>query len=82
VETSLGLLINTSFFYALHRKNDKNYIAAEKIFHSDIWKLKKPVLTSCLVVEETYTLAIFRTKNDLKLLKDLNLLFWGEGSIF
>lgn len=78
----MGFLIDSNYFYALHRKNDKNYKAAARIFNSDIWNLKGPALTSCLVINETYTLAMYRTKNNKKLLKDLDLLFWSDDRFF
>ena len=78
----MGILIDTNFFYALHRKNDKNHNAAKRIFNSDIWKLKGPAITSSLVINETYTLAIYRTKLNKKLLKDLDLFFWSEDRFF
>jgi predicted nucleic acid-binding protein len=78
----MGILIDSNFFYALHRKNDKNYNAAKKIFNSDIWKLKGPALTSSLVVNETYTLAMYRTKFNKKLLNDLDQIFWSEDRFF
>ncbi|MBD3254137.1 MAG: PIN domain-containing protein [Candidatus Lokiarchaeota archaeon] len=78
----MGLLIDTNFIYALHRKNDKNHKAVKKIFKSDIWNSNGPAITSSLVINETYTLAMYRTRFNKRLMNDLDLFFWSEDRFF
>ncbi len=46
------------------------------------WNNHIPAVTTCLVVNETYTLLNYRSKGRRDLLIKLDELFWGEDNFF
>ncbi len=78
----MGILLDKSFLYALYDKKDKYYKDANRKFESQILEIKGPSITPSLVVNETYTLAMYRSNKNNILLEDLNSLFFGEDNFF
>ncbi len=78
----MGILLDTNFIFALIAEKDKYHGDAKRIFNSDILDLNQPLSTSCLVVNEAYTLAMYRTKRDENLINELNSLIYGKKKFF
>ena len=78
----MPILLDSNFLFALISKKDKYHNDAKRIFNSDILDLNGPIYTSDLVVNETYTLAMIRSKRDKILLDQLNLILDGNKRFF
>jgi len=78
----MTILLDCNFIFALVAKKDKYHKDAKRIFNSDILNLNGPIYTSNLVISETYTLAMFRTKRDKNLLEHLYSIIDGKKKFF
>lgn len=80
--TSVGIVLDSSFLYALLIKKDKNHESAEMILKNLEWEKFGPVVTIGLVVNETFTLMNIRTKGNNTAIEQLNDIFYGEKNFF
>lgn len=80
--TSVGIVLDSSFLYALLIKKDKNHERAQTILKNLKWEKLGPVVTIGLVVNETFTLMNMRTKGNIAAIEQLNDIFYGEKKFF
>ena len=78
----MPILLDSNFIFALIAKKDKYHKDAKRIFDSDILDLNRPIYTSNLIISETYTLAMIRTKRDKILLEQLYSIIDGKKKFF
>ena len=80
--TSMGIVLDTSFLYALLIKKDKNHERAQMILKNLEWVKFGSVVTIGLVVNETFTLMNIRTKGNPTAIEQVNDIFYGEKNFF
>ncbi len=78
----MGIVLDTSFLYALVIEKDKNHEGAQMILKNSEWEKFGPVVTIGLVVNETFTLMNMRTKGNIIAIELLNDIFYGEKNFF
>lgn len=78
----MPILFDTSFIYALIRESDKNHKRAQEILKNTDWKRKSPICIPTLVINETYTLVIYRSNGNLEVLRTLDEFFWGDEKFY
>jgi len=78
----MGVILDTGFFFALKIKKDKNHENSKIILKKLLNKIYRPIITTDLVVNETYSLVNIRTKNNKSAIEKFNDLFWGKERFF
>ncbi len=78
----MGILLDTGFIYALKDENDSFHLQAVDLFKSMNWDELSPVITNNLVVNEVFTLAVYRSLGNQNVLDSLRNLFWGTEKFF
>ena len=78
----MGILLDSGFIYALKDEDDNNHDLAEKILKELDWSKKYPVYVPIFIINETYTLMVYRTKGNLKKISSLDDFFWGDEAFF
>jgi predicted nucleic acid-binding protein len=81
-EIIMGMLLDTGFLYALKDEDDPNHNEAQSLLVKLDWANHAPVVTTDLVISETYTLMVYRSKGNISLLSALDDLFWGAETFF
>jgi len=76
----MTILIDSNFLYALKAKNDKYSDRASEILLS--LNEKEIFLTNYLVLNETLTLAITRSKANKSFIDKIQELIWGQENFF
>ena len=78
----MGILLDTGFLYALVDQDDNKHEEAQNILKETDWKTKAPIISTALVVNETYTLLLYRSNGNADVLKGLDPYFWREAKFF
>ena len=78
----MGIILDTGFLYALKDEDDPHHVDATSLLESLDWDSHYPVVTTNLIVNETYSLMVFRSNGNVSLLPALDELFWGEENFF
>ncbi|WP_457557952.1 type II toxin-antitoxin system VapC family toxin [Candidatus Harpocratesius sp.] len=78
----MKILIDTNFFYALTDIDDSRHDRALEILQTTNWDQFSLILTNVLVINETYTLLMYRSQGNTHLFKELDELFWGKKKFF
>jgi len=76
----MTIIIDSNFLYALKAKNDKYSDRASEILLS--LNEKEIFLTNYLVLNETLTLAITRSKANKSFIDKIQELIWGQENFF
>jgi len=76
----LSLIIDTNFIFALKSEKDKHHIRAREILME--MEGSKRFITNCFVLEETFTLAVFRGGANPKLMNIISDVFFGKSNFF
>ncbi len=76
----MTIIIDSNFLYALKAKNDKYSDRASEILLS--LNEKEIFLTNYLVLNETLTLAITRSKANKSFIDKVQELIWGQENFF
>ena len=78
----MGILLDTCFLYALKDRHDPKYEQAQKILKNLPSSNVNRLITASTVVNETYTLMMYRSKSKNKAFTPLNNMFWGKTNFF
>ncbi len=78
----MGILLDTGFFFALKIKKDKNHENSKNILKKLLNEKYKNIITTDLVINETYSLVNLRTKNNKSVIEKFHKLFWGDERFF
>ena len=78
----MGILLDTGFIYALKEEKDPYHLQAINIIKSISWDEFYPVITNDLVISEVFTLAVYRSSGNKKILEALKNLIWGTEKFF
>ena len=78
----MGTLLDTGFIYALKDESDPYHLQAIKIFKTINWDDLSPVITNNLVINEVFTLAVYRSSGNKKILEAIENLIWGTEKFF
>ncbi|KKM82116.1 hypothetical protein LCGC14_1322810 [marine sediment metagenome] len=76
----MTILLDSTFLYALKAKNDKYSERASEIL-LDVNK-KELLLTNYLVLNETITLAVARSKANTSFMEKIFEIIWGQEKFF
>ena len=78
----MGTLLDTGFLYGLKDENDPHHERAVELLSTLQWRELSPIITSSLVINETYTLLMYRSKGNKALVNKLDELCWGDECFF
>ncbi len=78
----MGTLLDTGFLYGLKDESDPHHERSLELLNTLPWKELSPIITPSLVINETYTLLMYRSKGNKALVKKLGELCWGDECFF
>ena len=78
----MTIIIDSSYFFALKAKNDKNHLRSLEILRELKKKSKSQKISLYLVLSETITLAVSRYNANFHYVDRFYELFWGEEKFF
>ena len=78
----MGTLLDTGFLYGLKDENDPHHERSVELLNTLQWRELSPIITPSLMINETYTLLMYRSKGNIELVKKIDRLCWGEECFF
>ncbi len=78
----MTILLDTGFLFAMQIKTDPFHMRASEVAREIDWQKGAPVITTDLVVNETFSLAVIRTKANTAAIQKIRALFWGDDNFF
>ena len=75
------IILDTNFLFALKSKKDKYHQRAYELF-TEIQKKNTKYFTNYFILNETFTLAINRSRGNLSFLEQYINLFFGKDNFF
>jgi len=78
----MTILLDSNFLFAIKSEKDKYHQRAIEILNDLQKDDKKLIVTNCLVINETFTLTIARSKAATLLIEKIYELFWGQENFF
>ena len=75
------IILDTNFLFALKSKKDKYHERAYELF-TEVNKNKTKYFTNYFILNETFTLAINRSRGNLSFLEHYISLFFGKDNFF
>lgn len=77
----MGIFLDTSFYYALIRRDDKNHQRADELLEEIGTNRYGAVYTSDYVLDESLTLISIRTHGRVDIIRRMGKLFLGDERI-
>jgi predicted nucleic acid-binding protein len=78
----MGILLDTGFLYSLKDEDDLHHSRSVELIKYIKEEDYYPIITTSMIINETYTVLMHRTKGNITLLRSMDNFCWGNECFF